>query len=85
MRKDADRNRDRLIAAAREVMRAEGSDVPMEVIAERAGLTRGDAVPQLRATPGNGRIRLTHMEAGDWYSAIAYGDNETLSSIFDRQ
>ncbi len=41
MRKDAAMNRDRLIAAASIVMRAEGSDVPMEVIAERAGLTRG--------------------------------------------
>ncbi len=41
MRKDAARNRDRLIDAASAVMRAEGSDVPMELIAERAGLTRG--------------------------------------------
>lgn len=41
MRKDAERNRDRLIAAASAVMRSEGSDVPMELIAERAGLTRG--------------------------------------------
>lgn len=41
MRKDAERNRDRLIAAAREIMRGEGGDAPMEVIAERAGVTRG--------------------------------------------
>ncbi len=41
MRKDAELNRDRLIAAASEIMRAEGSDVPMETIAERAGVTRG--------------------------------------------
>ncbi len=41
MRKDAVRNRDCLIDAASAVMRAEGSDVPMEIIAERAGVTRG--------------------------------------------
>lgn len=41
MRKDAARNRDGLIDAASAVMRTEGGDVPMEVIAERAGLTRG--------------------------------------------
>ena len=41
MRKDAEQNRDRLIAAASEIMRSEGGDVPMEVIAERAGVTRG--------------------------------------------
>ena len=41
MRSDAVRNRERLIDAASAIMRAEGGDVPMEVIAERAGLTRG--------------------------------------------
>lgn len=41
MRKDAARNRLKLIAAASEVMRAEGAETPMELIAERAGLTRG--------------------------------------------
>jgi AcrR family transcriptional regulator len=41
MRRDAERNRRKLILAASEVMRTEGGDVPMEVIAERAGLTRG--------------------------------------------
>lgn len=40
MRKDAERNRDRLIAAASEIMRAEGGDFPMEAVAERAGVTR---------------------------------------------
>ncbi|WP_375410948.1 TetR/AcrR family transcriptional regulator [uncultured Methylobacterium sp.] len=40
MRKDAERNRERLVAAASEMMRAEGGDVPMELIAERAGVTR---------------------------------------------
>ena len=40
MRKDAEQNRDRLIAAAREMMRGQGDDVPMEVIAERAGVSR---------------------------------------------
>jgi AcrR family transcriptional regulator len=41
LRRDAERNRRKLILAASEVMRAEGGDVPMEAIAERAGLTRG--------------------------------------------
>lgn len=41
MRKDAERNREKLIAAASEIMRTEGGDVPMELIAERASLTRG--------------------------------------------
>ena len=41
MRKDAERNRLKLIAAASAVMRSEGGDMPMELIAERANLTRG--------------------------------------------
>ena len=41
MRKDAERNRQSLIDAARETMRTEGADVPMEVIADLASLTRG--------------------------------------------
>jgi AcrR family transcriptional regulator len=41
MRKDAERNREMLIAAARDVMRNEGGDAPMELIAERANVTRG--------------------------------------------
>ena len=40
MRKDAERNRRKLIAAASELMRSEGGDVPMERVAERAQLTR---------------------------------------------
>ncbi|TXN00743.1 TetR/AcrR family transcriptional regulator [Methylobacterium sp. WL64] len=40
MRKDAERNRDKLITAASEIMRTEGGDVPMEMFAERANLTR---------------------------------------------
>ena len=40
MRKDAARNRDKLIAAASEIMRSEGGEVPMEMFAERANLTR---------------------------------------------
>ena len=41
MRKDAQQNRERLIAAASDVMRTTGGDVSMETIAERAGVTRG--------------------------------------------
>ena len=40
MRKDAELNRARLVAAASELMRSEGGDFPMERIMERAGLTR---------------------------------------------
>ena len=40
MRKDAEQNRGKLIAAASEMMRGQGDDVPMEVIAERAGVSR---------------------------------------------
>ena len=40
MRRDAQLNRDRLIDAARDVMRNEGADAPMELIAERANVTR---------------------------------------------
>lgn len=41
MRKDAAENRRRLIEAARDVMREGGHDAALEVVAERAGLTRG--------------------------------------------
>ncbi|MGV8988686.1 MAG: TetR/AcrR family transcriptional regulator [Cypionkella sp.] len=41
MRKDAERNREKLIEAAREIMLAGGADAPMEDVAVRAGLTRG--------------------------------------------
>lgn len=40
MRKDAEENRARLIVAARDVMQNEGADAPMELIAERANVTR---------------------------------------------
>lgn len=41
MRRDAAENRQRLIEAAREIMREHGGDVPLETIAERAGVSRG--------------------------------------------
>ncbi len=41
MRKDAENNRLRLIEAASLLMQERGADVPMEMIARRAGLTRG--------------------------------------------
>ena len=41
MRRDAAKNRQQLIAAASQIMRTIGGDVPMETIAERAGVTRG--------------------------------------------
>ena len=40
MRKDAEHNRARLVAAASELMRSEGGEFPMERILERAGVTR---------------------------------------------
>ena len=41
VRRDAARNRERLVAAARDVMREFGGDVRFELIAERAEVTRG--------------------------------------------
>ncbi len=41
MRSDALKNRQQLITAASEIMRTKGGDLPMEMIAERAGVTRG--------------------------------------------
>ena len=41
MRKDAEQNRGKLIAAARAAMCDHGGDVPFEAIAEQAGVTRG--------------------------------------------
>ena len=66
MRKDAERNRERLIAAAREVMRNEGADVPMELIAERANLTRGTLYRN-----------FAHRQA--MYEAVLEGDLEAIS------
>jgi AcrR family transcriptional regulator len=40
MRKDAKENRKKLVAAASQIMRTEGGDVPMELFAERANVTR---------------------------------------------
>jgi len=40
MRKDAEQNRARLVAAASELMRSEGGEFPLERILERSGLTR---------------------------------------------
>jgi AcrR family transcriptional regulator len=41
LRADARRNRDRVLAAARESFASEGPDVPLDVIAERAGVGPG--------------------------------------------
>lgn len=41
MRRDAAENRQRLITAAREIMRENGGDVALETIAEQAGVSRG--------------------------------------------
>ena len=68
MRKDAERNRDRLIAAASEIMRAEGADVPMEAIAERAGVTRGTLYRN-----------FAHRQA--MYEAVLQRDLENLSRL----
>lgn len=68
MRKDAARNRDRLIEAASAVMRAEGGDVPMEVIAERAGLTRGTLYRNFQ-----------HRQA--MYEAVLDRDLENMTSL----
>ena len=41
LRRDARENRDRILAAARAAFAAEGVDVPVEAIAERAGVGMG--------------------------------------------
>lgn len=68
MRKDAEQNRDRLIAAASTMMRAEGGDVPMEAIAERAGVTRGTLYRN-----------FAHRQA--MYEAVLERDLENLASL----
>ncbi|SMC93628.1 TetR/AcrR family transcriptional regulator [Rhizobium sp. RU36D] len=40
MRKDAAENRQRLLIAAREIVRQHGDDAPLELITEKAGVTR---------------------------------------------
>ena len=66
MRKDAERNRQKLIEAASEIMRNEGGDVPMELIAERASLTRGTLYRN-----------FPHRQA--MYEAVLENDLETMS------
>lgn len=41
MRRDATENRQRLLEATREVVRLHGDDAPLELITEKAGVTRG--------------------------------------------
>ncbi len=67
MRKDAERNRQKLIKAARQVMRAGGADVPMEAIAERADLTRGTLYRN-----------FAHRQA--MYEAVLEGDLEEIAT-----
>jgi len=66
MRKDAERNRQRLIEAASEIMRNEGGDAPMELIAERASLTRGTLYRN-----------FPHRQA--MYDAVLENDLKTMS------
>ena len=66
MRRDAERNRQKLIAAASEIMRNEGGDVPMELIAERANLTRGTLYRN-----------FAHRQA--MYEAVLEHDLETMT------
>jgi AcrR family transcriptional regulator len=67
MRKDAERNREKLIEAARDIMRNEGGDAPMELIAERAQLTRGTLYRN-----------FPHRQA--MYEAVLQSDLETVAS-----
>lgn len=66
MRRDAEQNRLKLIAAASEIMRSEGGDVPMEVIADRAKLTRGTLYRN-----------FAHRQA--MYEAVLEHDLETMT------
>ena len=72
LRKDAARNRAALIEAASECMRAEGGDVPMEAIAERAGVTRGT-------------IYRNFPDRQAMYQAVLDSDLEQLIEKIDRQ
>ena len=65
MRKDAERNHQKLLEAASEIMRSHGGDVPMELIAERAGLTRGTLYRN-----------FPHRQA--MYEAVLKNDLETM-------
>ena len=65
MRKDALINREKLIAAARDVMRNEGADAPMELIADRANLTRATLYRN-----------FAHRQA--MYEAVLQDDLETI-------
>ena len=49
MRKDAQERRDRLIAAAADLFELQCYDVPLEAIAERAGIGRGTLYRNFRA------------------------------------
>ncbi len=66
MRKDAERNRQKLINAASDIMRNVGGDVPMELIAERAHLTRGTLYRN-----------FPHRQA--MYEAVLENDLKTMS------
>ena len=72
LRKDAARNRAALIEAASHCMRAEGGDVPMEAIAERAGVTRGT-------------IYRNFPDRQAMYQAVLDSDLEQLIEKIDRQ
>ncbi len=67
MRKDAEHNRARLVAAASELMRGEGGDFPMERIIERAGVTRATLYRN-----------FPHRQAV--YEAVLERDLETLTN-----
>lgn len=41
MRRDAEANREKLVSAAKRLMQEQGGNVPVEVICEMAGITRG--------------------------------------------
>ena len=72
MRKDAELNRQKLIDAASEIMRNEGGDVPMELIAERAKLTRGTLYRN-----------FPHRQA--MYNAVLQNDLKTMSEHLSQE
>lgn len=72
LRKDAARNRGALIAAASHCMRTEGGDVAMELIAERAGVTRGTLYRN-----------FAHRQA--MYQAVLEHDLELLVERIERE
>ncbi|PZG13723.1 TetR/AcrR family transcriptional regulator [Nonomuraea aridisoli] len=85
LRRDAQRNRDALVAAAREVLAERGLDAPLEAVAKRAGLAigtlyrhfpeRGDLIDAIVGEKVTGWIELAQesLELPDpWEGLVSF-------------